>query len=128
MLKDAQRDIEELECKIHNIQTKFYPMIAYFMCAFANAVDSSPLRYAYKSGSTMIDRGTIEQITEMTYAYLMSEEMRNKVEGAETFDVNQFIVEFKELCDYKSAEARYRKQLSISKERESRIKEFLGIK
>lgn len=64
----------------------------------------------------------------MTYAYLMSEELRNKVEGAETFDVNQFIVEFKELCDCKSAEARYREQLSILKGRESKIKKFLGIK
>lgn len=76
----------------------------------------------------MIDRGIIEQITEMTYAYLMSEELRNKVEGAETFDVNQFIVEFKELCDYKSKEALYREQLADLRERESKIKKFLGIK
>jgi hypothetical protein len=64
----------------------------------------------------------------MTYEYLQSEKVRNKVEGAETFDVNQFIAEFKELCDSKSAEARYRKQLSTAKNQESKIKEFLGIK
>ena len=103
-------------------------MIAYFICAFANAVDSSPLRYARDSNSTRIGRGTIEQIMEMLYAYLESEELRNKVEGVETFDVEQFLTEFKELCDYKSQEALYRSQLSDLIERESEIKKFLGIK
>lgn len=127
-LHAIQRDIEELECKIHNIQTKFYPMIAYFICAFADAVDSSPLRHARSFNSTGLDRGTIEQIMEMLCAYLESEELRNRVEGVDTFDVEQFLTEFKELCDYKSREALYCEQLADLRERESKIKKFLGIK
>jgi hypothetical protein len=114
-LNAIQRDIEELECRIHNIQTKFYPMIAYFICAFADAVDSSPLRYARSFNRTGLDRGTIEQIMEMLCAYLESEELRNRVEGVE-----QFFAEFKELCE--------REQLADLRERESKIKQFLGIK
>jgi len=128
LLKSTQQSIEELEHKIHNIQTKFYPMIAYFICAFANAVDSSLLCFVQKCNNTSLDRGAIEQIMEILCVYLKSEELRNKVEGVETFDVEQFLVEFKELCDYKSKEALYREQLSALREHETEIKKFLGIK
>lgn len=126
-LRKVQLQIKDIQYKIHNIQTKFYPMVAYFICAFANAVDASPLYHMWKHSDQRLSRGEIEQIADLLYAYLESEEMRNKVGHIETFDIEQFVEEFRELCDCKAAEAEYKEKLADLQAQERRIKTHLGI-
>ena len=127
-LRLNQHLIEDEQRKIHDIRTNFYPMVAYVVCAFSRAVDSTPLYQMARRKDTHLDREIIDSIVNQLHALLHSEEMRNKVEGVETFDIDQFVAEFTELCICKDAEEPHLKRLAKLKAREAEIKESLGIK
>lgn len=127
-LRLCQRLIEDEQRKIHDIRTNFYPMVAYVVCAFSRAVDSAPLYQIARRKDMYLDRGTIDSIISQLHMFLQSEEMRNKVEGVETFDVDQFVAEFTELCNCKAAEESHLKRLAKLKAKEAEIKESLDIK
>ena len=121
-LRSVQKSIKELDQRKRDLEHQYFPTLYWMTAAMLKIIDRVPSYFIHRNNE-VVDRETIEMALQCLRHHLNEKNI-----NSEKFDVEKFCAEVKDYINNNEAIMSTSNELKMMTEKQSHLKESLGIK
>ena len=120
-LRSVQKSIKELDQRKRDLEHQYFPTLYWMMAAMLKIIDRVP-NYLIHRSNGVVDRETIEMALQCLRHHLNEKNI-----NSDKFDVDKFCVEVRDYIKKKKKKKCTNNELKVMIEKQSQLKESLGV-